>query len=620
MHLHTPIFILLFTSISTAHSKPILITQIQGINNEATLEPGKLSIPWLTSTVQNITDQGAEIALERAEASPGIVEQSEAIAYLKIQANVHGTFQADDDVAITFETQLSPSIIQGWDSGCTQLDFQTDYSAPPVVFAAQSTRKGNNGGWLRRCSLTADKLGLTIDEDRYRDSERNHIGEAASLLVFSRPFAVQFEADDHWGLETGNAEIEATNVTAKFTSITFKQTYSEPPAVFILPSSEGNNPASVRIKNITTDGFEMVSVEPAGDNGRHIAMNIQYLAISYGNHTLPDGQPIKVGVVNTSAVQHGKGVVGETHWQSISFIEESLVPIPDGRADSECSIFPSDNPWNQDVSALPVHPDSDAYIASIGLDGHAHADFGTVWNGAPNGIPVVDVKPNTPRRTVEFLYADESDHELYPIPDNPPIQGGPEGTGDRHIIMLDREACKLYELFWSWAPNTGENPLADRWYAGAGAIFDLKSNQLRPDFWTSADAAGLPVFPGLVTYDEVMLDKEIRHALRFTTRKTQKAFIHPATHFASSSRDANLPPMGLRVRLKADYDISGFSEEVQVILRALKKYGMLLADNGQNWFISGSPDPRWNDNNLHQFHDVPGSAFEAVYTGELITR
>lgn len=294
--------------------------------------------------------------------------------------------------------------------------------------------------------------------------------------------------------------------------------------------------------------------------------------------------------------------------------------IPKETGNTDCSIFPADNPWNQDISALPVHPNSAAYMSSIGSSGRAHADFGTVWNGAPNGIPFVEVNTDTPRQNVQFQYADESDQGPYPIPNNPPIEGGPNGTGDRHIIMLDRNACKLYELFATWPPGQGDNPNPDSWYAGSGAIFDLNTNNLRPDFWTSADAAGLPIYPGLVTYEEVMVQKEIRHALRFTADTTQRAFIRPATHFASSSTDANLPPMGLRVRLKANFDISGFSAEIQVILTALKKYGMLLADNGSDWFISGAPDSRWSDDNLAQLHDVPGSAFEAVMTGELITR
>ncbi len=327
-----------------------------------------------------------------------------------------------------------------------------------------------------------------------------------------------------------------------------------------------------------------------------------------------DGSAYKLINTNTGELEPWLGywvsTLNNAHGKNPSL----LIPKP------ECSIFPADNPWNQDVSILPVHPNSAAYMTSIGLSGHVHADFGTVWNGAPNGIPVFDVKPDTPRRNVEFLYADESDHQPYPIPDNPPIEGGVNGTGDRHIIMLDSDTCNLYELFAAWAPGTGENPYTDKWYAGSGAIFNLKSNNLRPEGWTSADAAGLPIYPGLVNYEEVMEQKEIRHALRFTVKKSQRAYIHPATHFASQSTNPNLPPMGLRVRLKAGFDISGFSEEVQVILKALKKYGMLLADNGSNWFISGSPDSRWNDNNLRQLHNVPGSAFEAVNTGELITR
>lgn len=320
--------------------------------------------------------------------------------------------------------------------------------------------------------------------------------------------------------------------------------------------------------------------------------------------------------INTSIgkLEPWRGYWGSTLPNANGKTPTLLIPNP------ECSIFPADNPWNQDISTLPVHPNSNAYMSSIGLGGHAHADFGTVWNGAPNGIPVFDVKPDTPRRNVEFLYANESDHQPYPIPDNPPIEGGSNGTGDRHIIMLDRDACKLFELFSAWPPGVGDNPHTDKWYAGSGAIFDLTSNNLRPEFWTSADAAGLPIYPGLVKYEEVIVQKEIRHALRFTVKNSQRAYIHPATHFASQSTNPNLPPMGLRVRLKANFDISGFSEEVKVILKALKKYGMLLADNGGDWFISGVPDSRWNDNNLSQFHNVPGSAFEAVNTGGLITQ
>jgi hypothetical protein len=289
-----------------------------------------------------------------------------------------------------------------------------------------------------------------------------------------------------------------------------------------------------------------------------------------------------------------------------------------GTGGEDCPIFPPDNPWNTDITAYPVHANSDAYIASIGTDGNMHADFGTEWQGAPNGIPYLEVTASTPRVTVEFDFAPESDPGPYPIPADPPIEGGPDGDGDRHIIMLDRESCVLYELFYAWPPGQGANPFDDSWYAGSGAVFDLRSNALRNDYWTSADAAGLPIFPGLVRYQEAVEAGEIRHALRFTANLTQRAFIHPATHFASSSTDPDRPPMGLRLRMKADYDISGFSPEVQVILTALKTYGMFLADNGSDWYLSGAPDPRWSDDHLHELHSVPGSAFEAVDTGPLI--
>lgn len=290
-------------------------------------------------------------------------------------------------------------------------------------------------------------------------------------------------------------------------------------------------------------------------------------------------------------------------------------PTPPSAA---CTIFPADNPWNTDISSYPVHPNSAAYVNSIGATRFLHPDFGTFWDGVPIGIPYVVVPANQPRQPVDFLYADESDPGPYPIPPNPPIEGGPSSTGDRHILMLGLERCELHELFWAWPPGVGENPYTDRWYAGSGARFDLRSNALRPDYWTSADAAGLPVFPGLVRYDEVVEQGAINHALRFTVQLTQRGFIHPATHFASSSTDPARPPMGLRMRMKASYSCAAYTSEVQVICAALKKYGMLLADNGSNWFISGTHDPRWNDSRLSDLKRIPGSAFEAVYTGEII--
>ncbi|TET34296.1 MAG: hypothetical protein E3J72_14740 [Planctomycetota bacterium] len=274
-------------------------------------------------------------------------------------------------------------------------------------------------------------------------------------------------------------------------------------------------------------------------------------------------------------------------------------------------IFPSDNPWNTDISGYPVHPNSDNYIASIGAAGTLHPDFGTEWMGAPNGIPFCVVGGSQPLVNVSFTYAGESDPGPYPIPDDAPIEGGPGSTGDRHVIVIDRDNHMLYEMFDS-------HKVAGGWDAGSGAKFDLDSNALRPKYWTSADAAGLPIFPGLVRYGEVA-SGEITHALRFTVVNSQRAFISPARHFASSSTDANRPPMGLRLRLKSGFDISGFSAKNQVILTALKKYGMFVADNGGNWYISGAPDMRWDDDELGELKTIEGSNFEAVYTGDIET-
>ncbi|MGD8277625.1 MAG: hypothetical protein PVH00_06340 [Gemmatimonadota bacterium] len=275
--------------------------------------------------------------------------------------------------------------------------------------------------------------------------------------------------------------------------------------------------------------------------------------------------------------------------------------------------FPPDNPWNTDVSGDPVDPNSAALIAACGLRS-LHPDFGTVWNGAPIGIPYVVVSGSQPRVPVTFDYADESDPGPYPIPPDAPIEGGPASSGDRHVLVIDADAWVLYELYAAYPEDGGA-----RWRAGSGAVFDLKSNGLRPAGWTSADAAGLPIFPGLVRYDEVVERGEIRHALRFTCPRTRRAYVAPARHWASSSNDPDLPPMGMRVRLRADYDVSGFPPPVRVILNALKKYGMLLADNGSGWFISGAPDVRWDDDELGALKTVPSSAFEVVRMGTVIT-
>jgi hypothetical protein len=276
-----------------------------------------------------------------------------------------------------------------------------------------------------------------------------------------------------------------------------------------------------------------------------------------------------------------------------------------------CQIFPADNPWNTDISGYPVHPNSDNFIASIGPDKHLHPDFGAFWQGRPIGIPYVVVSGDQPEVLVTFQYADESDPGPYPIPDDAPVEGGPESDGDRHVLVLDRENCKLYEMWRAFKTEDG-------WRAGSGAVFDLRSNKLRPLGWTSSDAAGLPVLPGLVRHDEVVERGEMNHAVRFTVTKSQRGYILPATHFASRSSDPNLPPMGLRLRLKADYDVSGFPREVQVILKALKKYGMIVADNGGDWFISGAHDPRWDHEVLAAIRQVKGRDLEVVDTGPIL--
>ncbi len=279
------------------------------------------------------------------------------------------------------------------------------------------------------------------------------------------------------------------------------------------------------------------------------------------------------------------------------------------RGAARCPVFPPSNPWNQPVDSLPVAPNSAQMIRSIGLGAYVHADFGSgTWNGGPIGIPYVTVSKSQRRVPVKFDYASESDRGPYPIPANVPIEGGGSSTGDRHVIVVDRDRCRLYELYAAY-------PLADgkRWHAGSGAIWNLRSNHLRPKSWTSADAAGLPILAGLARYDEVKRGV-IDHALRFTAPRTRRAYVYPARHYASSSNDPALPPMGLRVRLKASFDISHFPRQSRVVLQALKRYGMILADNGAPWYVSGAPSPRWNNDDLHQLHRLHGDAFEAVRT------
>ena len=275
-----------------------------------------------------------------------------------------------------------------------------------------------------------------------------------------------------------------------------------------------------------------------------------------------------------------------------------------------CPVFPASNAWNERVDTLPVASDSAQLIASIGLDSPVHADFGSgTWDGGPIGIPFDVVSSRTPRSRVSFQYADESDRVRYPVPRHVHIEGGSHATGDRHAILVDKSACRLYELYDLRHSARG-------WTAGSGAVWSLRSNHLRPAGWTSADAAGLPIFPGLARWDEVARGV-IDHALRFTAPRTRRAYVYPARHYASSSNDPSLPPMGLRVRLKASVNVASFPRQARVVLRALQRYGMILADNGSPWYVSGAPNRRWSNDDLHSLGRLTGADFEVVDTSSL---
>jgi hypothetical protein len=275
-----------------------------------------------------------------------------------------------------------------------------------------------------------------------------------------------------------------------------------------------------------------------------------------------------------------------------------------------CEILPANNAWNQRVDKLPVAKNSATLIKSIGLDAPLHPDFGSgKYDGEPIGIPFDVVSSKTPTYKVKFDYSDESDHVRYPIPAHVHIEGGPRSTGDRHAILVDKSNCRLYELYDLHHRNSG-------WTAGSGATWSLRSNHLRPAGWTSADAAGLPIFPGLARWDEVSRGV-IDHALRFTAPETRRAYVYPARHYASSSSDPSLPPMGLRVRLKASVDISTFPKQARVVLKALQVYGMILADNGSPWYVSGAPNRHWSNDQLHSLGRLAGSDFEVVDTSSL---
>ena len=291
---------------------------------------------------------------------------------------------------------------------------------------------------------------------------------------------------------------------------------------------------------------------------------------------------------------------GITRGQMAAFLHRALVRSGPLEA---CQLLPATNVWNRRIDAFPVASGSASLISTIGVAEDLHPDFGEFLG---YGIPYNVVGSSTPRTSVSFDYADESDAGPYPIPPSPRIEGG----SDRHILMWDIDACRLYELFAAEHTSAG-------WHAGSGAIWDLRANALRPDGWTSADAAGLPILPGLVRYEEVVAGA-IEHAIRFTAPVTRSAHVYPARHHAGAGSSASLPPMGMRVRLKADFDMSGFSPRMQVIMVAMQRYGMILADNGSPWFFSGVSDIRWDDDELNELKSLRGSDFEVVDTAGFV--
>ena len=275
-------------------------------------------------------------------------------------------------------------------------------------------------------------------------------------------------------------------------------------------------------------------------------------------------------------------------------------------------LLPDDSPWHQDVSKSRVDSRSERILRRVGLDKTLHPDFGGTWEGVPLGIQYIVVPGSQERVPVKFTVPDESDPGPYPIPRNAPIEGGPNSKDDRHVIVLDRDNWKLYELFNAFPDGKG-------WRAESGAVWDLRKNQMRPPRWTSADAAGLPLLPGLVRYDEAVEKSTIEHAIRFTLRKTRRAYVPPASHWASRDNDEDLPPMGMRVRLKADFNMNGFAPEVKAILIALKKYGMILADNGGDLYLSGTHDARWDPDKMRQLKRVKARDLEVVEMKEIVT-
>ncbi|WP_371495351.1 hypothetical protein OG871_07840 [Kitasatospora sp. NBC_00374] len=362
------------------------------------------------------------------------------------------------------------------------------------------------------------------------------------------------------------------------------------------PRSRGRAPLAVgSVALCAVAGLAVVLAQPQGHRG----------TLTPAAASAPP--PAQTAPTAPTAAASDTAAPGTTAPADPSTAPASTSPAADGAADlGGCPVAPADSIWRTPVDKLPAAPDSAALVAGIGTAKHLKADFGAgTWEGAPFGIPVTAVPAGTPTAKVAFDYADESDRGPYPIPSGALVEGGPNADGDRHVIALDRAACRVYELY-------GAHPQGDgSWRAGSGAVFDLRSNALRPAGWTSADAAGLPILPGLARYDEASTGT-IGHALRITVPHSRKAARWPARHQAGSSTDPGLPPMGLRLRLKAGVDISGLPPQARAVAQALKTYGAIVADNGSAWYVSGTQDDRWDNTALARLGALTGADFEAV--------
>ena len=288
-------------------------------------------------------------------------------------------------------------------------------------------------------------------------------------------------------------------------------------------------------------------------------------------------------------------------------IPETVSRIPG----TDCPAFPRTNWWHADISTLPVHPRSAQWLSQMSTDRDLHPDFGPSYGEqpVPYGIPITVVGQDHPMRVVRFGYADESDRVRYPLGADTRIEGGRASDGDRHAIIVDRSTCRLYETWHTRKTATG-------WRAGSGAVWSLRGNRLRPDGWTSADAAGLPILPGLLRYDEVLAGR-VDHAIRFTTDVTDRSYLWPARHQAGAVDDRGYPPMGARFRLRGDFDSGAYSEAARVIIEAMQRHGLVLADNGSPWYFQGTADRRWPEGLIEELKTIPAGAFEAVDTSSL---